>query len=125
MIWNTNKREEFQSAEADIYDKIGTFIGIKNFFIEDNLSLINNWIKDKETTIDEIGFINIKCNDFQHNKQVVIGHKNILSNGDIHRAINKKNILKILYLFCCSTLYRGNLVERPRPVFIPSRRLAR
>lgn len=99
MIWNTNKREEFQSAEADIYDKIGTFIGIKNFFIEDNLSLINNWIKDKETTIDEIGFINIKCNDFQHNKQVVIGHKNILSNGDIHRAINKKNILKYCIYF--------------------------
>ena len=94
MIWDTSLRESFQSVEADIYDKMGTFIGKKSFFIENNLSLINNWIKDKEIETNAIAYINIKCNDFQHNNRVVIGHKNILSNGDIHRIINKENLLK-------------------------------
>lgn len=94
MIWNCADKKEFVSKQSDVYDKFGTFIGQKNLSAENNLLLINNWIKNEEIQTDDIGFINIKSNDFQHNRQIVIGNKNILSNGDIHKAICGENLLK-------------------------------
>lgn len=99
MIWNTAEQEKIQDTETDVYDKMSTFIGKKKLFIESNIYLINNWIENTEHSDTEIGFINIKCNDFQHNNRIVIGYKNVLSNGDIHRILNKYNLLKYCIYF--------------------------
>lgn len=95
MIWDTHKKEIFQEKDADVFDKAGSFLMTKKIFVEDKLSLINNWIdNDDSPALSPIGYMNIKCNDFQHNNRVAIGNKKVLSRGDVHRSITSNNLIK-------------------------------
>ena len=40
-IWDTNKKEDFEHIEADVYDKNQTFIGTKNIWAYDKLLFIH------------------------------------------------------------------------------------
>lgn len=69
-IWNSEKSEVFEKKEADIYDKKGLYIGIKNLHTpDDSNGFINNWIKKFKRTNNEnliIGQIGVARNDMQN-----------------------------------------------------------
>jgi len=97
-IWNTSINDIFKIIKSDIFDKKGNFFGQKEFFNYSDYKLINEWINcfsDNKKTDDTIGFINSKCNDFQHQNRVVVGFENVLSAGDFHKTISQKNIIEI------------------------------
>jgi hypothetical protein len=64
-IWNTNNKQKFSFIQADVYDKKGEFIGIKNFYAYDNSHYINEWIKP---------FRSLKNNSFQIGKLPFVGN---------------------------------------------------
>lgn len=75
-IWNLNKKEQFNSIISDIYDHVGTFIGIKSIVTTDNLKSINKWIKnyDDKNTDKIVGYLGNPSPDFQHSSQLYLGN---------------------------------------------------
>ena len=72
-IWNTNKKEEFKSVIADIYDNNANFIGLKGIYSLDKNQYINKWISSFKVNNDFIGFLaGTNGNDFQQNNIVYI-----------------------------------------------------
>ena len=73
-IWDTNKKEDFKYAQADIYDRNGNFIGFKNIWAYDNIKFINDWVKTFRTTkSDSIATIIGVGSDFQNQRLVRFG----------------------------------------------------
>ena len=100
MVWNLSKKYRIQNTLADVYDKSGNFIGNKNFVIPDTMRLINDWLGcNRLNTTFQIGFLNTKCNDFQHNNRLVLGNENVLSQGDVHCGLTENNLIKISIYF--------------------------
>ena len=50
--------------------------------------------------------MNTKCNDFQHQNRIVIGNKNILSRGDIHKEIQVNNLKETSIYFSVRHLFK-------------------
>lgn len=72
-IWDTSKKEEFESVIADIYDREGNYIGAKGFYALHKGQYINTWISRYKVTSDYIGFLaGTNGNDFQQNNIVYI-----------------------------------------------------
>lgn len=73
-VWNTSKKELFESTLADIYDRNAQFIGTKAFYALNKNHYINKFISIyKSTKDDNIGFMDgINGNDFQHNNIIYI-----------------------------------------------------
>jgi hypothetical protein len=102
FVWNTSIKERFKKIKADIYNQEGNFITAKNIYCYDNKRLINDWLNTfskNNAVASAIGFINAKSNDFQHNNRVVVGMKNILSKGDVHKVITLNNVLETAIYF--------------------------
>ncbi len=102
IVWDTEKKEFFSHGVGDVYDRDGFFIQQKGFYSYDNCKLINTWLNEFSSNkrhIDIIGFLNAKCNDFQHNKRVAVGSENVLSRGDVHKVITKFNLINISVYF--------------------------
>ncbi len=99
FVWNTDKKEEFEYIEADIYDKNGNFIGLKNIYSysDTKKGKINDWLRkyyDKKGII--IGIMHNNKTDFQHNSQVVITSDD---NKDHTTPITVKNLVEMsMYL---------------------------
>jgi hypothetical protein len=99
FVWNTEKKEEFQHIEADIYDKKGEFVGLKSIYSYDDIKKgkINDWLRkyyDKKGTI--IGIMHNNKTDFQHNSQVVITSDD---NKDHTTPITANNLIEMsMYL---------------------------
>jgi len=74
FIWDTKKDENFEIIEADVYDKNGDFIGIKNIWAFDNLKFINDWVKTfRNTNSESIATIIGVGSDFQNQRLVRFG----------------------------------------------------
>lgn len=95
MIWNTQKKENFNEIKADVFDKNENFITLKKLFIANKF--INTWLRnyyDKENAC--IGIMHNNKNDFQHNNQVCITS---LDNKDHTTHITENNLLPMcIYL---------------------------
>lgn len=100
-IWDTSKKEIFKSIVADVYeDDVYNPIQQKTITSYDNVKFINDRLKEyKDNDGECIGWLNAKCNDFEHQKRIVIGNKNCLSVGDIPMKITKNNIIQIAIYF--------------------------
>jgi hypothetical protein len=73
-IWDTNKKEDFEHIEADVYDKNQTFIGTKNIWAYDKLLFINDWVKTfRNTKSESIATIIGVGSDFQNQRLVRFG----------------------------------------------------
>jgi len=100
-IWNTSKKEIFESIIADIYDKNANLIGTKSIFALNKNQYINKFISNYKTTKeDSIGFMDgINGNDFQHNNIVyILNSKEQLPNPrGIY--INKNNLIPVSVYF--------------------------
>ena len=102
FIWNTAKKEPFTKTKSNVFDANGLSLGQKSFYNFDNQKLINHWLNGfsrKRNGIKAIGFLNSKCNDFQHNNRVVVGLENVLSKGDVHKIITNNNLIDISIYF--------------------------
>ncbi len=68
FVWDTSKKEKFESIYADIYDKTGEFIGNKNLYDSSILKSLNDWLITTRNKPNEknIGFLSAKGNDFQN-----------------------------------------------------------
>lgn len=112
-IWNTNKKELFESVIADIYDKNSNFIGIKGFSSLEKSQYINKFISNyKSTNEDSIGFMDgINGNDFQHNNIVyILNSKEQLPNP---RGIwiNKYNLIPVAIYFSVRKAIEANWIN--------------
>jgi len=97
-IWNTDKKEIFKRTKADIYDRNGKKQKKKAFYANDDKQYINEWIKQfKNQLNNNIGILNYRGNDFQHQSMVFIETKNKTSMTQL--LINLNNIIKICIYF--------------------------
>lgn len=101
FIWDTTKKEQFISIEADVYDENGELNSTKTFFIDENIKSINEWListRSKPHTIN-IGFISAKGNDFQNKNFVfIINDKNQLPHPR-GSWINDGNLVEVAVYF--------------------------
>lgn len=100
-IWNTSKKEFFESIIADVYDKDANHIGTKGIYSLKKNQYINKFISIyKATKENNIGFMDgINGNDFQHNNIVyILNSKEQLPNP---RGIwiNKDNLIPVSIYF--------------------------
>ncbi|EAJ9488561.1 hypothetical protein E5Z95_02735 [Campylobacter jejuni] len=73
LIWDTSKKEEIKKIKLDIFNKNGSFLGIKTFYNNQKES-INKWIKifDDKKSQEKFGFMGNPSPDFQHNSQLYL-----------------------------------------------------
>lgn len=72
LIWNTFSKKRIDKIKVDIFDKKGNFIGIKNFYSNENSKSINQWIKEYESSKNIVGLIVGATPDFQNNMKLAI-----------------------------------------------------
>ena len=81
FLWNSEKYENFEYIQADVYDSFGNFIGKKGISNDSDLKSINDWLISTRNRINEknIAYISAKGNDFQNvNFVFIINDKNQL-----------------------------------------------
>jgi len=72
FIWDTSKKEKFQTIQADVYDKDAKYIGQKGFYgnLPDSL---NKWFgKFEDESGSQIGLLSFYPPDFQNNNKFSI-----------------------------------------------------
>jgi hypothetical protein len=97
FIWDTNKKEKFETIDADIYDTKGDFAGNKNLYDSSVLKSINDWLITTRNRQNEknIGFLSAKGNDFQNvNFIFIINEKSQLPHPR-GTWITDKNIIEV------------------------------
>jgi hypothetical protein len=99
-VWNTGNMVKFKHSVSDIYSENGRFIGKKKFYTYDHCQYINEWLKALRSTQSsekQIGTLNYRGNDFQHESYVFIDHFG--AENSTHFFINQNNlILASIYL---------------------------
>ncbi len=81
FLWNSEKYENFEYIQADVYDSFGNFIEKKGISNDSDLKSINDWLISTRNRINEknIAYISAKGNDFQNvNFVFIINDKNQL-----------------------------------------------
>jgi hypothetical protein len=96
FIWNTNKNEDFKFIDADIYDKTGNFIGIKNIWAYDNIKFINDWVKTfRKTEAPSIATIIGVGSDFQNQRLVRFGEPFMKVPASYHNwQVSQQNLIE-------------------------------
>jgi hypothetical protein len=112
MIWDTSKKEKFEKIIADVYDKIGVFVGEKSFFAYDNSQYINDWVKPyrADPKLNQlIGKFPFKGNDFQNQNMIQIVHHKMDYNTEAGQfLINQKNIIEACVYFAVRKCIEAN-----------------
>jgi len=75
-IWDTNKKEEFESIIADIYDEKGNSLDRRTFVAVNKGNVINDWLrKHYDEKNKRIGYLRFVGSDLQGNKGVYITNR--------------------------------------------------
>ena len=100
-IWNTGIKEDFKHITADIYDKEGNFIGIKNLWAYENFKFINDWVKTfRNSKSESIATIIGVGSDFQNQRLVRFGEPYMKVPADNHNwQITKENLIESCIYF--------------------------
>ena len=100
-IWDLSNEQQISDITCDIVENDGHISGTKKFIAyNDNVRFINDWtktfvIKNKP----EIGTLNLRGNDFQHQNLVFIADKSKSSAALTHLSINENNLKQVaIYL---------------------------
>jgi len=94
MIWNTSKKEIFESYSADVYNENGNFTGIKTFFSYDEQKFLNDWLRPSwNDTKELIGYLACNSNDFQHQNEVVVQTNKNNETSTFYKPITTNNLL--------------------------------
>jgi hypothetical protein len=96
FVWNTEKKEEFKSKFADVYNKNGDFSGIKEIISYDNCEYFSKWINSfKLKSGFHLAWLQgVTRNDFQNQNGITI--RNNKEQIAVPRGIN---------------IYEGNILE--------------
>ena len=97
FIWDCSQKEIFEHIQADIYNKNGDFLGIKNNYSYDKNKIINLWLTNKQDTIHNkseiIWMMATARNDFQNKNLAYLWNR--VSSEKTHAYVyyyNKNNI---------------------------------
>jgi hypothetical protein len=96
FIWNTSKIEDFKYIDADIYDKLEIFAGIKKIWTYDNIKFINDWVKNfRKSEFESIATIIGVGSDFQNQRLVRFGKPHMKVPASNHNwQVTKQNIIE-------------------------------
>lgn len=95
-IWDLSKNERIENISCDIIENNLEIVGKKFFYTPlKNTKFINDWISLYNFSENSIGYLNCKCNDFQHKKAVYIAtSQSGMINGSPFLAISKNNLIQ-------------------------------
>lgn len=102
FIWDTSKKEPFETIEADVYNDKGEQIQAKTFFIDEKKQSINDWLISTRTKPQNmnIGFMSAKGNDFQNTGFVfIINDKSQLPHPR-GTVISDGNLIEVCVYYC-------------------------
>lgn len=103
FIWNLNNEEEFKSADADVYDADGNYVGLKTISNYTNSKYISDWLEfhSKNTSQNYIGHMASVGNDFQNQRMIFIDNeeKPNWKKGGRHTRITAENIIPVVVYF--------------------------
>ena len=108
-LWDTDKKEKFEHITADVFDKDGKFVTNKNIDSYDNCKYINEWLKvlrHTQNTIAQIGVLNYRGNDFQHESYIFID--NIGAENSTKFSINADNLIQASIYFTVRKVISAN-----------------
>jgi len=110
FIWNTEKNEEFEHIEADIFDKTGNFIGTKNIWAYDNVNFINDWVKTfRNTKSESIATIIGVGSDFQNQRLVRFGEPYMKVPASNHNwQTTKENLIETSIYYTVRHIIEAN-----------------
>ncbi|GHT40869.1 hypothetical protein AGMMS49965_09790 [Bacteroidia bacterium] len=97
LIWNTEQKEHFITANVDVFDSKGLFIGKKKYFDGKDIKYINDWYRkfyDNENV--SFGIMNTRGNDVQNQNYIRISSDN---NFNHTNPITIKNFIQSCIYF--------------------------
>ena len=101
QIWDGAKQEDFKQINADIYNKEGSFLNVKNISSYDNRNFINEWVISTRNrgTEKNIAYISCKGNDFSNTNYIfIINNKEQLPHPR-GSWVTDKNLIEIAIYF--------------------------
>ena len=101
QIWDGAKQEDFKQINADIYNKEGSFLNVKNISSYDNRNFINEWVISTRNrgTEKNIAYISCKGNDFSNTNYIfIINNKEQLPHPR-GSWVTDKNLIEISIYF--------------------------
>ncbi|MBR1774947.1 MAG: hypothetical protein IJ759_05420 [Bacteroidales bacterium] len=120
FIWNTQKKEQFTSIDADVFDINGSFIQkktINNNYISDSKSL-NDWFKryKAKDNKDKLGLISSYPADYQNNNKF-----SILTTAQARycNVINKDNFIYWCVYFSVRLCIEATWINDREQFFTP------
>jgi len=106
LIWNLNKSEKIKQVKTDVYNQEGFYIGLKNFYSNEDEKRITDWVNrlNIKSQTNIIGYTGNNGPDFQNNNYCLISSvKKINNNGVVGNAskynITSQNLLQIAIYF--------------------------
>lgn len=118
-IFNGKVKDQFSSAEADVYNSKGEFIGVKILHSPDaSKGFINHWIKDVARTSvveDVVGQIGVARNDMQNKSLCYIG---ITAGRGLN--ISKETLFRDVVFLTVQSSIRATWENDRDPFFYPS-----
>ena len=94
-IWDLSENEKIKSICCDIIEHNLENLGIKTFYVPlKKQKFINDWISTYQYKEKYIGYLNCKCNDFQHKNAIYISEsqKNMIK-GSPFLKITQSNLI--------------------------------
>ena len=100
-IWNTQKIQNIDKIEIDIYNDKAEFIGEKGFYVtHEKNQYINNWISSYKVNSDYIGFLaGTNGNDFQQNAIVYLLNKKEQMANPRGMWVSQNNLVQVSIYF--------------------------
>jgi hypothetical protein len=99
-IWNTNKKETFESFTADVYDREGNLTGNKTFVSYDGVKFLNDWLRTTWIETKELlGYLVCNSNDFQHQNAITIQTNKSNTTSTYFKPITMDNLVMTCIYF--------------------------
>jgi hypothetical protein len=100
FVWNTSKKEKFESIIADVFNANGQYISNKNIYSYDTKKTrLNHWLKEncKINQGNEIAILVADAPDIQHNNSICLQNERGVGHF-LYFSVNQYNII-------CASVY--------------------
>jgi len=124
MVWDTAKKEQFESFIFDVFGKNKEEIGIKSYVAYNNTQYINDWLKPFRGNKAENGIIGkmpFKGNDFQNQNLIALVHHKMDYNVEAGQfLINRYNLLQACIYFAVRKCIKMNWLNNNDQFLYPN-----
>lgn len=95
-VWDLSADEKIENIRCDIIENNQEISGTKTFYTPlKNTLYINDWLSNYKTSEKSVGYLNCKCNDFQHQKAVYLAtSQSSMINGSPFLALTQSNLIQ-------------------------------